>query len=67
MANYLIRLSGQKVVYLGANVPETALQAAIQDVQPENLLMFFVHRDLPVNIKKYLDRLSKGQTLKRYI
>ena len=65
MANYLIRLSGQKVIYLGGNVPETALLAAIQDVQPENLLMFFVHRVLPVNIKKYLDRLSKVADVKK--
>ncbi len=58
LAFYLIRLSGQKVIYLGGNVPESSLKEAVNDVRPENILMFFVHHDLPGNIKKYLDRIS---------
>ncbi len=59
LAFYLIRLSGQKVIYLGGNVPESSLREAVNDVKPENMLMFFVHHDLPGNIKKYLDRISR--------
>jgi MerR family transcriptional regulator, light-induced transcriptional regulator len=58
MAYYLIRLSGQKVVYLGGNVPELSLKAAVKQLNPDNLLTFFVHHDFPGNIKKYLNRLS---------
>ena len=65
LAYYLIRLSGQRVVYLGGNVPELSLRAAVKDLRPENLLMFFVHHDLPGNIKKYLDKLSKDLKVKR--
>jgi MerR family transcriptional regulator, light-induced transcriptional regulator len=64
MAYYLIRLSGQKVVYLGGNVPELSLRAAVKELKPENLLMFFVHRDLPAKVKKYLDRLNKDLKVK---
>jgi MerR family transcriptional regulator, light-induced transcriptional regulator len=59
LAYYLIRLSGQKAVYLGGNVPELSLKAAVKDLKPENILMFLVHLDLPGNIKKYLDSLSR--------
>jgi hypothetical protein len=65
LAQYLIRLSGQKVVYLGGNIPEMALRSAVKEVRPENLLMFFVHRDIPGNIKKYLDKLRRDVKVKK--
>ena len=59
LSNYMIRLSGQRVIYLGSNVPESVVRASVKDLQPENLLLSFVHHDLIINIKKYIDRLKK--------
>ena len=65
LGQYIIRLSGQKVVYLGSNIPEMALRSAVKEVMPENLLMFFVHRNVPENIKKYLDKLRRDVKVKK--
>jgi DNA-binding transcriptional MerR regulator len=59
LANYLIRLSGQRVIYLGGNVPESSVRSAVKELKPENVLLSFVHHDLVINIQKYLDRLRK--------
>ena len=57
-AQYLIRLSGRKVIYLGGNVPVQSLTAAINDTDPKNLLLFLVHHDSPKDIQQYLNKLS---------
>lgn len=57
-ANYLIRLSGKKVVYLGANVPLQSLKVAVKDTKPSHLLLFFVHNNLPENAQEYLNQLT---------
>jgi len=57
-AYYLIRLSGRKALYLGVNVPQQSLVAAVKDSKPENLLFFFVHNDVPDQIQNYLNELS---------
>jgi len=59
LANYLIRLSGQRVIYLGGNIPESSVRIAVKDLNPENLLLSFVHHDTIINIQKYIDRLRK--------
>lgn len=56
-AHYLIRYSGQKVVYLGGNVPLQSVGTAIQDTNSANLLLFLVHNYLPENAEAYLDTL----------
>ncbi|MCW9705481.1 MerR family transcriptional regulator [Fodinibius salsisoli] len=56
-ANHLIRLSGQKVIFLGANVPMESLKSAVADIQPEHLFFFLIHNDLPENTQEYLDQL----------
>jgi MerR family transcriptional regulator, light-induced transcriptional regulator len=58
IANYLIRLSGRQVIYLGGNVPFHSLVKAIKDTRPAYVLFFVVHRDLPENIDEYLNSLS---------
>ncbi|HLR91308.1 MAG TPA: MerR family transcriptional regulator [Balneolaceae bacterium] len=57
-ANYLIRFTRRKVLYMGANVPLPSLSAAINSTLPDNLLLFLVHFDLPNNTKAYLKDLS---------
>ena len=41
-ANYMIRLSGKKSVYLGSNIPFDSLRQAIKDIKPDKLLLFLV-------------------------
>jgi MerR family transcriptional regulator, light-induced transcriptional regulator len=64
-ADYLIRLSGARTIYLGGNMPENAIVEAIDQVRPDKLLLFFVHYDLSDEIKKYLERLGKAFKGKR--
>lgn len=57
-ANYLLRSSGVKVIYLGANLPFDALKHAVNEAKPSNLLFFFIHLDSPENIQNYINTLS---------
>lgn len=67
-ANYLIRSHGKKVVYLGPNVPLSSVENAVEDTDLENLLLFLVHRDLPDNIKEFLEELRKiGKNKQIYV
>src|SRR5664279_2768281 len=65
LANYLIRLSGHRVIYLGGNVPESAVRVAVRDLHPENILLSFVHHDLIINIQKYIDRLKSDMPVSK--
>lgn len=56
-ASYLIRLSGEKVIYLGANVPMESLTSAVKETRSSKLLLFWVHNDLPENTRKYIRQL----------
>lgn len=58
LADYLIKLAGKKVIYLGSNVPLQSITEAIEDIKPDYLLMFLVHRDTADNTDKYLNELS---------
>jgi methanogenic corrinoid protein MtbC1 len=58
IAHYLIRLSGRKSVYLGANVPLDALSAAAATIKPNSVLLFVVHRDDPTDMQAYLQTLA---------
>lgn len=54
MTNYLLRVFGKNTVYLGANVPQSSITKAVEDVNPENLLLFLTHKVLPESIESYL-------------
>lgn len=56
---FLIRQSGRKVIYLGANVPVQSIATAVKEVNIKNLLFFIVHKDLPENIDVFCNQLSK--------
>ncbi len=58
-ANFLIRLSGDKVIYLGSNVPIKSLKSAIVDTKPDFLLMFLIHFDLPEQIQKDIESINE--------
>ena len=57
-ANYMIRSSGRKVLYLGANLPFQSLAGAVEQVSPSKLLMFLVHYDLPETVQQYVNDLE---------
>jgi hypothetical protein len=57
-ANYLLRLSGKKVIYLGSNIPLTTLVSAVATIQPTHLYLFFVHYNSPEDAKEYLNQLT---------
>ena len=59
-AQYIIRHSGKKAIYLGANVPLDSLKTAVKDILPAHLLFFLVHHDKPADSQKYLAILSKN-------
>lgn len=65
LANYLIRLSGQKVIYLGDNVPMESLIMAVRDTAAQNLLLFLVHNDLDEERIHYLQNLGNTFTSRK--
>jgi DNA-binding transcriptional MerR regulator len=65
VANYLIRLSGRKTVYLGSNVPQSSLVNAVKELSPNNLLLFLVHQELPEEVQQYITGLSKHFSAKK--
>lgn len=59
-AHNLLRLSGHQTIYLGSNVPGSALQSAIETIQPDHLLLFLVHNDQKRSTQKLLHDLLAG-------
>ncbi|MBS1565156.1 MAG: MerR family transcriptional regulator [Bacteroidetes bacterium] len=57
-AYYTIKLAGGNVYYLGANLPQPALESAVASISPGRLLFFVVHNDAPGAIRRYLDELG---------
>ena len=65
-ASYLLRVSGKKVIYLGCNLPFQSLKMVLKNTSPNNLLLFFVHHNLPDDTQEYLNNLSsqfKGKNI----
>ena len=60
LSHYLIRQSGDKVIYLGSNVPLDTLMLIKSQVNPAHLLLFFVHQNDPEELQKYLTGLKKN-------
>ncbi len=56
-AHYLIRSSGKRSYYLGANLPWDSLLSATQQINPANLLLFMVHNELPDRAQAYVHSL----------
>jgi hypothetical protein len=57
-ANFLVRQSGRKTIYLGSNVPLDSLFVAVKESSAEKILLFLAHNDLPDETQHYLDDLS---------
>jgi DNA-binding transcriptional MerR regulator len=59
-AQYMIKSSGQRAVYLGANLPMEGIANAVEQIQPDSLLLFLIHYDLPERTQQYLDDLASS-------
>lgn len=67
-ASYLLKSKGNKVIYLGANVPLSSVKDGLEDTGADNLLLFLVHQDLPENVSHYLEELSEiGENKKVFV
>ena len=65
---FLIRKAGKKVIYLGGSVPLQTLILSVNEINPSNLLFFFVHNDDEEECEKYCNTLTKNfGKLKIYI
>jgi MerR family transcriptional regulator, light-induced transcriptional regulator len=58
-ANYLARLAGHRVVYLGQNVPTEDVIKAGNVIKPDYLLTFFVANQTVEEISSYLNFIAK--------
>jgi MerR family transcriptional regulator, light-induced transcriptional regulator len=58
-ANYLARLAGHRVVYLGQNVPTEDVIKASEVISPDYLLTFIVANQTAEEISSYLNHLSE--------
>lgn len=57
-SHYLIRQHGNKVIYLGGNVPIETLITAVEETKSTHLLFFLVHYDTPEASQDYLNSLK---------
>ena len=62
LANYLIRLSGKKIIYLGANVNFESLKDTVEQVNPSHLFFFLTHYDMPESTQEYVNKVAKNFT-----
>ena len=58
-ANFLIRQSGHRVIYLGADLPIESLKAAVKDVKPTSLLLFLVRKNNTEDDDELISNLSR--------
>ena len=62
-AHFILRYHEVKSIYLGANLPLHSLLESIKVIEPDYLLLFLIHQDVPEDvdryIQKYLDVHSK--------
>lgn len=66
-AHYLIRLMGQRSIYLGANMPLESVRHAVTATLPGHLLLFLVHYNYPEETNIYLQQLSSSFKKKIYM
>lgn len=57
-AHYIIRNNGGKVIYLGSDIPLDSLISAINNIKPDNLLMFLIHYDHTNHIQEQIIKIN---------
>ena len=64
-AAFIIRESGDKVVYLGSSVSSDEVIKASRDIKPQYLLLFLVRYNLIEHVQRYLSELNGGVDLEK--
>lgn len=59
MSYFLIRQSGRKVIYLGANVPVNSLYETVKKISPSRILTFLVSKKNKMEEMELVNKLSK--------
>lgn len=58
-AAYMLKSAGLRVVYLGPDLPFESVRNAMEGLNPDYLLLFFVHHEEPEIINQYLGDLKR--------
>ncbi|MEO7317216.1 MAG: MerR family transcriptional regulator [Ginsengibacter sp.] len=58
-AHFILRFHEVKSIYLGANVPKGSLLETVRAIEPDHLLFFLVHQDIPENVNLWISELSE--------
>lgn len=58
-ANYMLRLNGKNVIYLGSKVPFDSINAIFSRVKVDHILLFMVRSRLEEAAQKYIEELSQ--------
>ena len=66
MAHILIKQSGKKVIYLGANIPLNSFINTVAETGAKNVLLFAVHSGLEDSIKEYAELFFKETNNKNF-
>jgi len=65
LSRYLIRLAGNKVIYLGNNLPLESVFDAVQQTKSSKILLFLVHNDWLYDIQIYINKLHTALSDKK--
>lgn len=57
-AKYLLRKKGKRIIYLGANVPVTAVADVVKSAKIDRMLLFMVQTKLDEQLQLYLSELN---------
>lgn len=60
LAHYLVRASGNEVIYLGCHVPFESVISAFNSASPDYALTFIVLRDEPSIFQEYFKKISRA-------
>lgn len=55
---YLLKINNVNVVYLGSNVPVNTLNVSLNELNPDNVLMFLVHNNHVSKPQNYLESIN---------
>jgi methanogenic corrinoid protein MtbC1 len=59
-ANYMLRQSGKRVIYLGSNLPAGALAPTVKLTHADKLLCFLVRHNAVAHNQQYLDEVKRA-------
>lgn len=57
-AHFILRFHEVKSIYLGSNVPINSLLETITSLEPDHLLFFLIHHDVPENVDRWISELT---------